>query len=133
MMRPVANRVFRGIVVAVAAVMVCVDSPAQSLTDTNVRAVIEAIDEYRSANEIRIIKDFIELLSMPNVAVNLADMERNADHITGLLESRRRARVVSLMGSTILILNGSIMVFIEYVCAFRPRNRSIRWCWRAAT
>ncbi len=88
MIRPVVNRVFRGVVVAVAAVMVCVDSTAQSLTDTNVRAVIEAIDEYRSANEIRIIKDFVELLSMPNVAVDLADMERNADHITGLLESR---------------------------------------------
>ena len=88
MMGPVANRSFRGIVVVVAAVMVCVDSSAQSLTDTNVSAVIEAIDEYRSANEIRIIKDFVELLSMPNVAVDLADMERNADHITGLLESR---------------------------------------------
>ena len=133
MMRPVANRVFRGIVVAVAAVMVCVDSPAQSLTDTNVRAVIEAIDEYRSANEIRIIKDFIELLSMPHVAVNLADMERNADHITGLLESQRRARVVRLMGSTILIRHCSTMGFIAYVFAFVARNRSIRWCWRAAT
>ncbi len=74
--------------VFVAAAFICMVSPVQSLTDTDVAAVIEAIDEYRSVNEIRIIKDFVRLLSIPNVAVNLADMERNADHITGLLESR---------------------------------------------
>ena len=78
----------RKIVVVVAAAFVCTNAPAQSLTETDVTAVIEAIDDYRSDKETRIIRDFVRLLSMPNVAVNLADMERNADHITKLLESR---------------------------------------------
>jgi len=83
-----ANKSFPKIVVVVAAALLCMAFSAQSLAETNVSAVIEAIDDYRSDNEIRIIKDFVRLLSIPNVAVNLADMERNADHITGLLESR---------------------------------------------
>ncbi len=81
-------RILAKAAVVVAAALVCVGSPAQGVTETDVSAVIEAIDDYRGDNERRIIKDFVELLSMPNVAVDLADMERNADHITGLLETR---------------------------------------------
>lgn len=61
---------------------------AQGLTKANVDSVKEAVDDYRRGREATILEDFIELLSMPNVAVNLPDMERNADHIMGLLESR---------------------------------------------
>ncbi len=81
-------RVFAKVTVVLVTALVCVDSPAQGLTETDVSDVIEAIDDYRGDNETRIIIDFIQLLSIPNVAVNLPDMERNADHITGLLESR---------------------------------------------
>ncbi len=82
------NPCLRRIVVVVAAAFVCMGSPAQGLTETDVTAVIEAIDDYRSDKETRIIRDFVRLLSIPNVAVNLADMERNADHIIELLETR---------------------------------------------
>ncbi len=47
-----------------------------------------AINAYRSEREGEIIRDFVELLALPNVADNLPDMERNADHIIGLLEPR---------------------------------------------
>ena len=56
--------------------------------DTDPRQVAQAIDDYRSDHEHQIIGDFAELLSIPNVALNIDDMNRNARHITGLLESR---------------------------------------------
>ncbi len=61
---------------------------AQQTVDARVARVLEVVDEYRQDHEAKIIGDFVELLSIPNVAVNLPDMERNADHIIGLLESR---------------------------------------------
>ena len=39
------NPYIRRIVVVVAAAFVCVDAPAQGLTETDVTAVIEAIDD----------------------------------------------------------------------------------------
>jgi acetylornithine deacetylase/succinyl-diaminopimelate desuccinylase-like protein len=62
-------------------------SPA-AVAETDFAAVQEAIDAWRSDREAAIVDDFIELLSIPNVASNLPDMERNADHIVGLLEQR---------------------------------------------
>tara|TARA_R100001143_G_C3352397_1_gene130323 strand:- start:243 stop:1820 length:1578 start_codon:yes stop_codon:yes gene_type:complete len=50
--------------------------------------VVELINDYRSEREQLILQDFVELLSLPNSAVNLDDMERNVDHILGLLDSR---------------------------------------------
>jgi acetylornithine deacetylase/succinyl-diaminopimelate desuccinylase-like protein len=55
---------------------------------TNVQSIIDTVNEYRSEREREIVGDFIELLSMPNVATNLADMDVNAAHIVGLLEAR---------------------------------------------
>jgi acetylornithine deacetylase/succinyl-diaminopimelate desuccinylase-like protein len=79
---------FRRIAVAIAAALVCIDTSAQGLTGTDVSSVINAVDDYRSSREATILKDFIALLSLPNVANNLDDMEHNVDHITDLLESR---------------------------------------------
>jgi acetylornithine deacetylase/succinyl-diaminopimelate desuccinylase-like protein len=53
-----------------------------------VASVKESVDAYRAAHEAVIVRDFIELLSLPNDSAVLADMERNADHITALLEPR---------------------------------------------
>lgn len=47
-----------------------------------------AIDAWRADREAAILEDFVELLSIPNVASSLPDMERNAGHIVGLLEQR---------------------------------------------
>ncbi len=66
------------------------------LSYTNVQAqkiisvedVHDSVHAYRALNERKIIKDFVELLSLPNVADNLSNIDKNADHIIQLLESR---------------------------------------------
>jgi len=61
---------------------------AQDQGAANVMAVKDAVDVYRQDREADILGDFVDLLSIPNVATSLPDMERNADHIIGLLEPR---------------------------------------------
>ena len=65
-------------------------SPAfpQRLQGPDPAEVVAAINEYRATREKQILTDFAELLSMPNVAIDLDDMQRNAEHITGMLEAR---------------------------------------------
>ena len=74
--------------VCVSAALLCGVAAAQDAIDARVAHVLEAVDEYRQDREAVIIGDFVELLSIPNVATHLPDMERNADHIIDLLESR---------------------------------------------
>ncbi|MBL6904220.1 MAG: M20/M25/M40 family metallo-hydrolase [Pseudomonadales bacterium] len=50
--------------------------------------VAESIKAYRSDNEKQILQDFVELLSLPNDSINLADMAVNAEHIENLLQQR---------------------------------------------
>ena len=47
-----------------------------------------AADAYRQQNEREILAGYAELLALPNVATNLADIQANAAHIRGLLEPR---------------------------------------------
>jgi len=63
-------------------------------------AVAQSVREYRQQHEGRIVADFAELLSLPNVADDLDDMRRNAEHIVGLLEARGlETRVLSAGGA----------------------------------
>lgn len=62
--------------------------PAAAVAEVDVAAVQAAIDAWRADREAVILGDFVELLSIPNVATSLPDMERNAEHIVGLLEQR---------------------------------------------
>jgi len=50
--------------------------------------VAQAINDYRSTREKLIIENFMDFLSIPNVAVDLDDMEDNAAYLTELLASR---------------------------------------------
>ncbi|MDG2090445.1 MAG: M20/M25/M40 family metallo-hydrolase [Gammaproteobacteria bacterium] len=50
--------------------------------------ISQLINDYRASMETVIINDFVDLLALPNVAQNQADMDVNADHITSLLEQR---------------------------------------------
>ena len=61
---------------------------AQMLGGLDVSEAVDAIADYRQQREADILTDFAELLALPNVATDLADMERNADHIEGLLRRR---------------------------------------------
>jgi len=61
---------------------------AQDFSNEAVESTMAAVDTYRKSHEITILRDFVDLLSIPNVAADLADMHRNAEHIIDLLKSR---------------------------------------------
>ncbi len=69
-------------------------------------AVSTAIERYRVSNEKVILEDFIELLSIPNVASNIDNIRRNAD----LIESQLLQRDFSVKR---LDSGGSPYVFAE--------------------
>jgi acetylornithine deacetylase/succinyl-diaminopimelate desuccinylase-like protein len=48
----------------------------------------DAVRGWRKAHEKAILTDFVTLLSMPNVATNIADVEKNAAYIEGQLKAR---------------------------------------------
>jgi acetylornithine deacetylase/succinyl-diaminopimelate desuccinylase-like protein len=70
-----------------AAVLICLvtvpDAAAQSGAEARAAA-----RSHREANEPRILREFAELLSIPNVASNRADIRRNADHLMAMLRQR---------------------------------------------
>lgn len=49
------------------------------------------VTRFRQAHEKDILSEFVDLLSLPNVATNVADIERNAAFIRGKLEAREFA------------------------------------------
>lgn len=73
---------------ALAACLSFLALPAAAGAATDLASLGAAIDAWRADREALIVKDFVELLSLPNVASSLPDMDRNADHIVGLLEQR---------------------------------------------
>lgn len=53
-----------------------------------VKHVIEEVRSYRTANEDRIMRELREFLSIPNVASDTVNIEKNADRLKGMLEAR---------------------------------------------
>lgn len=51
-------------------------------------ALADQVRAWRQANEQPIVDGFVELLRIPNVASDTANIRRNADHISGLLAQR---------------------------------------------
>ncbi|HEV7383506.1 MAG TPA: M20/M25/M40 family metallo-hydrolase [Phenylobacterium sp.] len=72
----------RGLRLAAIAVVLLAAGAAQAASP---KAAVRA---WRQAHEKEIVSDFSALLSMPNVATTLPDVERNAAYISGLLEKR---------------------------------------------
>lgn len=52
-------------------------------------SVTNAVREYRTANEYQLLRDFVEMLSIPNVASDTPNIYRNAEYLVGLLKQRR--------------------------------------------
>lgn len=50
--------------------------------------VAQEVRAYRLANEGRIIRELVELLSIPNIATDTANIQRNADKLIEMLEAR---------------------------------------------
>jgi acetylornithine deacetylase/succinyl-diaminopimelate desuccinylase-like protein len=60
----------------------------------------EAAKRWREANERRIVEEFARLLSLPNIATNLADTRRNAEFIATMYQQRGVAtRILQLPGA----------------------------------
>jgi acetylornithine deacetylase/succinyl-diaminopimelate desuccinylase-like protein len=53
------------------------------------KPVRDAVQTYRSQNEVEILRELADLVTLPNTATDLDDMERNAERLTGMLESRQ--------------------------------------------
>jgi acetylornithine deacetylase/succinyl-diaminopimelate desuccinylase-like protein len=51
-------------------------------------SVRDRVRAYRVAHEKEIVKELTDLLALPNVATRVADVERNAEFLTGLLQRR---------------------------------------------
>src|SRR5260370_41642163 len=59
--------------------------PAQLTAQTNVQ---QSVRDYRGKNEQRILKEFIELLSVPNVASDNPNIRKNATFILEMMKQR---------------------------------------------
>jgi len=64
----------------------CVAGVALSVTHQD--PLRDSVRKWRSAHEQAILTDFIAMLSMPNIATNAADVERNAKSIEAQLKQR---------------------------------------------
>jgi acetylornithine deacetylase/succinyl-diaminopimelate desuccinylase-like protein len=51
-------------------------------------AAAAAAREYRKANEHRIVSELVEFLSIPNIATDLPNIQRNAEKLKAMLEAR---------------------------------------------
>ncbi|HEX5707087.1 MAG TPA: M20/M25/M40 family metallo-hydrolase [Pyrinomonadaceae bacterium] len=59
---------------------------------------VSSVGQYRRANEHRILREFVELLSLPNVASDRAAIRKNAAHLVELM--RRRGLAPRLLESS---------------------------------
>jgi acetylornithine deacetylase/succinyl-diaminopimelate desuccinylase-like protein len=71
------------------ALCVSAAAPAQvTLVHNSPLDVRNRVRMFRSAHEVEIIREFTELLSIPNVASDRQNIQRNAEHIVGMLQKR---------------------------------------------
>jgi len=60
--------------------------------------------QYREANEAGILREFSEMLSLPNVAANRADIRRNAEHLIAMLQRRgATAQILEVEGGPVSV------------------------------
>src|ERR1041385_242355 len=61
---------------------------AQSRQEQSPQAIRKSVREYRQQHEAEIVHNFAQLLALPNVASDTANITRNADAISKMLEQR---------------------------------------------
>ena len=61
---------------------------SESQTLPQISGTVDKVREYRRANEHRIIGELVELLSIPNIATDTANIQRNAAKLREMLERR---------------------------------------------
>ena len=50
--------------------------------------VVQEVRDYRMNNEDRIVRELAEFLSIPNVASDTPNIQKNAEHLVEMLEAR---------------------------------------------
>ena len=56
--------------------------------ENSAQTVRKSVREYRQQHEVEIVRSYAQLLSLPNVASDTANIKRNADAISKMLEQR---------------------------------------------
>ncbi len=69
------------------AVLPCA-APAQKAVPPAPAQVAQEVRDYRMENEGRIIRELSEFLSIPNIASDTPNIQKNAAHLVGMLEAR---------------------------------------------
>jgi acetylornithine deacetylase/succinyl-diaminopimelate desuccinylase-like protein len=83
--------------IALPVLLLCCTALAQ--TSSSPQAVRNAVRDYRQ-HEVEIVRSYVELLSVPNVASDTANIRANADLIVSLLQKRGfKTRLLSAAGS----------------------------------
>src|SRR5205807_1454160 len=77
-------------IVATVAVFLLLPSPmgGQKTTPPTPAQVAQAVREYRMENEDRIVRELCEFLSIPNIASDTPNIQKNAAHLVEMLEAR---------------------------------------------
>jgi len=78
------------------------------------------IQKYRKANEHKILKEFFELLSIPNVSSDIKNVRKNAEHIKKMMQNRGiSSRLIETKGNPVvygeLIIPGAEQTLMFYV------------------
>jgi acetylornithine deacetylase/succinyl-diaminopimelate desuccinylase-like protein len=72
--------------------------------EQNAADIKSSVRAYRVANEVKIIKEFSGLLSIPNVSSDTADIRKNAEKIAAMLEARGiKASLLQVEGAPPLV------------------------------
>jgi len=73
----------------VSALMLVLCAPFANAGEQSGEEIRDAVMLYRAQNEVEIVCELAALVTLPNTATNLDDMERNAERLTEMLDSRR--------------------------------------------
>jgi len=101
------------------AVSLCFTCVAEINADQTSRQV----SQWRQAHEQQIVDEFAELLSIPNVATDKANIRKNADHISALLtEAGMSVELLELEGSNPVVFaqrvspgaTKTLMIYVHY-------------------
>jgi len=66
----------------------CLMGQQVAAQERSATAIRNAVREYRQQHEVEIVRSYAQLLSLPNVASDTANIKRNADAISKMLEQR---------------------------------------------
>jgi acetylornithine deacetylase/succinyl-diaminopimelate desuccinylase-like protein len=94
------SRGWRARTLTIFATLMVLPVTARAVEVRTADALSAAVRSYRAAHELAILREFADLLAIPNVASDEANIRRNAAAIVSLLEKRGvRARLLEAAGS----------------------------------